>query len=187
MIMNDKWIKKMALEHNMIVPFKDKQISDGKISSGLSSFGYDVTLSDSFKIFTNVHAGIVDVKNFDDSNFIEKKAKEVLLPGNSFLLGCTEETISLPRDVLAICVGKSSWARAGIIVNVTPVEPEFVGQITIEISNTSQNTCKIYAHEGIAQFLFIKGNEEPEISYKDRNGKYQNQKNVVGPRVLSKK
>ena len=185
--MNDKWIKKMALEHNMIVPFKDKQISDGKISSGLSSFGYDVTLSDSFKIFTNVHAGIVDVKNFDDSNFIEKKAKEVLLPGNSFLLGCTEETFSLPRDVLAICVGKSSWSRAGIIVNVTPIEPEFFGQITIEISNTSQNTCKIYAHEGIAQFLFIKGNEEPEISYKDRNGKYQNQKDVVGPRILSKK
>ena len=130
---------------------------------------------------------IVDVKNFDDSNFIEKKAKEVLLPGNSFLLGCTEETFSLPRDVLAICVGKSSWARAGIIVNVTPIEPEFFGQITIEISNTSQNTCKIYAHEGIAQFLFIKGNDEPEISYKDRNGKYQNQKDVVGPRILSKK
>mgnify|MGYP001280625988 FL=1 len=109
------------------------------------------------------------------------------MPGNSFLLGCTEETFSLPRDVLAICVGKSSWARAGIIVNVTPIEPEFYGQITIEISNTSQNTCKIYAHEGIAQFLFIKGNEEPEISYKDRNGKYQNQKDVVGPRILSKK
>ena len=176
--MNDKWIKKMALEHNMIVPFKDKQISDGKISSGLSSFGYDVTLSDSFKIFTNVHAGIVDVKNFDDSNFIEKKAKEVLLPGNSFLLGCTEETFSLPRDVLAICVGKSSWARAGIIVNVTPIEPEFFGQITIEISNTSQNTCKIYAHEGIAQFLFFKSETQPETTYKSKNGKYQGQTTI---------
>ena len=187
MIMNDSWIKKMALEHAMIVPFKDKQISEGKISSGLSSYGYDATLSDTFKLFTNVHAGIVDVKNFDDSNFIEKKAKEVLLPGNSFLLGATEEIFSLPRDVIAICVGKSSWARAGIIVNVTPIEPEFTGQITIEISNTSQNTCKIYAHEGIAQFLFFKGNAEPEISYKDRNGKYQGQRGVVGPRVLSKK
>ena len=187
MIMNDRWIKKMALEQDMIVPFKDRQISEGKISSGLSSYGYDATLSDTFKIFTNVHSGIVDVKNFDDSNFIEKKAKEVLLPGNSFMLGVTEEVFSLPRDVTAICVGKSSYARAGVIVNVTPIECSFEGTITIEISNTSQNTCKIYAHEGIAQFLFFKGNDQPEISYKDRGGKYQGQRGVVGPKMLSKK
>ena len=187
MIMNDTWIKKMALEHDMIVPFKDKQIAEGKISSGVSAYGYDCTLSDTFKIFHNTHAGIVDPKNFDNSNFIEKKAKEILLPGNSFLLGATEEVFKMPRDVLAICVGKSTYARAGILVNVTPIEPEFEGTITIEISNTSSSICKLYAHEGIAQFIFIKGNDEPEISYKDRKGKYQGQRGVVGPRVLSKK
>ena len=181
--MNDKWIKKMALEHNMIVPFKDKQISEGKISSGLSSFGYDATLSDTFKIFTNVHSSIVDVKNFDDSNFIEKQAKEILLPGNSFMLGTTEEIFCLPRDVTAICVGKSSYARAGVIVNVTPIECSFEGSITIEISNTSQNTCKIYAHEGIAQFLFFKSETQPETTYKSKNGKYQYQKTIVGPKI----
>ena len=186
MIMNDKWIKKMALEHDMIVPFKDKQIAEGQISSGLSSYGYDATLSNTFKIFTNVHSGTVDVKNFDDSNFIEKKAKEVLLPGNSFMLGVTEEVFLLPRDITAICVGKSSYARAGVIVNVTPIECSFQGSITIEISNTSQNTCKIYAHEGIAQFLFFKGNAEPEISYKDRAGRYMFQAGVVGPRKPKK-
>ena len=127
------------------------------------------------------------VTNFDDSNFIEKKAKEILLPGNSFCLGVTEQVFKLPRNVLAICVGKSTYARAGIIVNVTPIEPEFHGTITIEISNTSSSVCKIYAHEGIAQFLFIKGNDEPEISYKDRGGVYQGQRGVVGPRILSKK
>ena len=187
MIMNDTWIKKMALEHDMIVPFKDKLISEGKISSGVSSYGYDCTLSDAFKIFHNTHAGIVDPKNFDDSNFIEKKAKEILLPGNSFCLGVTEQVFKLPRNILAICVGKSTYARAGIIVNVTPIEPEFHGTITIEISNTSSSICKIYAHEGIAQFLFIKGNDEPETSYKDRGGIYQGQRGVVGPRILSKK
>ena len=185
--MNDRWIKKMSLEHDMIKPFNDKQISAGTISSGLSSQGYDVTLSDTFKIFTNVNSSIVDPKNFNSSNFVEKKTKEVLLPGNSFLLGTTVEYFKIPRNIMCICVGKSTYARAGIIVNVTPIESQFEGNITIEVSNTSGNVCKLYAFEGIAQFLFFKGSEEPEVSYKDRNGKYQGQTGVVGPRILSKK
>jgi len=178
-VQSDKWIKKMALEHQMISPFEEKQICQGKISYGLSSFGYDVTLSDEFKIFTNVNNEIVDPKNFKSTSFVERKNSECIIPPNSFVLGTTVEYFKIPRDILCICVGKSTYARCGIVINVTPIEPEFEGHITLEFSNTTPLPAKIYSNEGCAQFIFIKGNEEPETSYKDRNGKYQGQTGVT--------
>ena len=182
-IQSDKWIKKMALEHQMISPFVEKQVSNGKISFGLSSFGYDVRVADEYKIFTNVNSAIVDPKNFNSSNFVEKKTKEVLLPGNSFLLGTTVEYFKIPRNIMCICVGKSTYARTGIICNVTPIENEFEGRIVIEISNTTPNPAKIYSNEGIAQFLFLKGNEQPETTYKSRGGKYQGQTTIQKAKI----
>ncbi len=178
-IQSDKWIKKMCLEKEMINPFVEKQVSEGKISYGLSSFGYDVRVADEYKIFTNVNSEIVDPKDFKQTNFVDKKGSECIIPPNSFVLARTIEYFKIHRDILCICVGKSTYARCGIIINVTPIENEFEGHITIELSNSTPNRCKIYSGEGIAQFLFLKGNEQPETSYKSRKGKYQGQTGVT--------
>ena len=182
-VLSDKWIKKMALENSMISPFEEKQIREGKISYGLSSFGYDARVSDEFKIFTNVNSEIVDPKNFKPSNFITKNISECIIPPNSFVLASTIEYFKIPKNVLVICLGKSTYARCGIIVNVTPLEPGWEGHVTLEFSNTTPLPAKIYANEGVAQFIFLQGNEEPETSYADRNGKYMGQTGVTLPKV----
>ena len=166
-VLSDKWIKKMALG-GMIAPFEEKQIREGKISYGLSSFGYDARVSNEFKIFTNVNSEIVDPKNFKPSNFVTKNVSECIIPPNSFVLASTVEYFKIPKDVLVICLGKSTYARCGIIVNVTPLEPGWEGHVTLEFSNTTPLPAKIYANEGVAQFVFLKGNEKPAISYSDR-------------------
>ena len=181
-VLSDKWIKKMALD-GMISPFEEKQISEGKISYGLSSFGYDARVSNEFKIFTNVNSEIVDHKNFKPSNFVKKNVSECIIPPNSFVLASTVEYFKIPKDVLVICLGKSTYARCGIIVNVTPLEPGWEGHVTLEFSNTTPLPAKIYANEGVAQFVFLKGNERPEISYSDRKGKYMGQTGVTLPKV----
>ena len=182
-IQSDKWIKKMSLEHNMIDPFVEKQVSSGKISYGLSSFGYDVRVADEFKIFTNVNSSIVDPKNFSESNFVDRRGSECIIPPNSFVLASTVEYFKIPKDVMVICLGKSTYARCGIIVNVTPLEPGWEGHVTLEFSNTTPLPAKIYANEGVAQFIFLKGNEVPEVTYADRKGKYMGQKGVTLPKV----
>ena len=182
-VLSDKWIKKMALEHSMISPFEGKQIREGKISYGLSSFGYDARVSDEFKIFTNINSEIVDPKNFKPGNFVTKNIPECIIPPNSFVLASTIEYFKIPKNVLVICLGKSTYARCGIIVNVTPLEPGWEGHVTLEFSNTTPLPAKIYANEGVAQFIFLQGNEEPEISYADRNGKYMGQTGVTLPKV----
>ena len=181
-VLSDKWIKKMALD-GMISPFEEKQISEGKISYGLSSFGYHARVSNEFKIFTNVNSEIVDPKNFKPSNFVTKNVSECIIPPNSFVLASTVEYFKIPKDVLVICLGKSTYARCGIIVNVTPLEPGWEGHVTLEFSNTTPLPAKIYANEGVAQFVFLKGNERPEISYSDRKGKYMRQTGVTLPKV----
>ena len=182
-IQSDKWIKKMAKEKSMIVPFEDKQVREGKISYGVSSYGYDARVSEEFKIFTNVNSDIVDPKNFKPTNFITKNGLECIIPPNSFVLARTVEYFKIPRDVLVICLGKSTYARCGIIVNVTPLEPGWEGYVTLEFSNTTPLPAKIYANEGVAQFIFLKGDETPEITYSDRNGKYMGQKGVTLPKI----
>jgi len=182
-VQSDKWIKKMALESQMISPFEEKQIREGKISYGLSSFGYDARVSNEFKIFTNVNSEIVDPKNFKPSNFLTKKTSECIIPPNSFALASTIERFKIPKDILVICLGKSTYARCGIIANVTPLEPGWEGHVTLEFSNTTPLPAKIYANEGVAQLVFLKGNEKPEISYSDRNGKYMGQTGVTLPKV----
>ena len=181
-VLSDKWIKKMALD-GMISPFEEKQVSKGKISYGLSSFGYDARVSNEFKIFTNVNSEIVDPKNFKPSNFVTKNVPECIIPPNSFVLASTVEYFKIPKDVLVICLGKSTYARCGIIVNVTPLEPGWEGHVTLEFSNTTPLPAKIYANEGVAQFVFLQGNEKPDISYSDRKGKYMGQKGVTLPKV----
>ncbi len=181
-VLSDKWIKKMAL-NGMISPFEEKQISQGKISYGLSSFGYDARVSNEFKIFTNVNSEIVDPKSFKPSNFVTKNVSECVIPPNSFVLASTVEYFKIPKDVLVICLGKSTYARCGIIVNVTPLEPGWEGHVTLEFSNTTPLPAKIYANEGVAQFIFLQGNEKPEISYSDRKGKYMGQTGVTLPKV----
>ena len=181
-VLSDKWIKKMAL-NGMISPFEEKQVSEGKISYGLSSFGYDARVSDEFKIFTNVNSEIVDPKNFKPTNFVTKKTSECIIPPNSFVLARTVEKFKIPNDVLVICLGKSTYARCGIIVNVTPLEPGWSGFVTLEFSNTTPLPAKIYANEGVAQFIFLKGNETPETTYSDRNGKYMGQTGVPLPKI----
>jgi len=181
-VLSDKWIKKMAL-NGMISPFEEKQISEGKISYGLSSFGYDARVSNEFKIFTNVNSEIVDPKSFKPSNFVTKNVSECVIPPNSFVLASTVEYFKIPKDVLVICLGKSTYARCGIIVNVTPLEPGWEGHVTLEFSNTTPLPAKIYANEGVAQFIFLQGNEKPEISYSDRKGKYMGQTGVTLPKV----
>ena len=182
-VLSDKWIRKMASEHKMISPFEDKQIRENKISYGLSSFGYDARVSNEFKIFTNVNSEIVDPKNFKASNFVTKNVSECIIPPNSFVLAGTVEYFKIPKDVLVVCLGKSTYARCGIIVNVTPLEPGWEGHVTLEFSNTTPLPAKIYANEGVAQFIFLKGNETPETTYSDRNGKYMGQTGVTLPKI----
>lgn len=177
-VKSDIWIKKMALKHDMIRPFATKQVKKG-ISYGLSSYGYDIRVADEFKIFTNVNTSIIDPKNFRTDSFIDIKAKSIIVPPNSFALARTVEYFKIPRDVITICLGKSTYARCGIIVNVTPFEPEWEGHATLEISNTTPLPAKIYANEGIAQILFLGSDEICKISYKDKKGKYQGQKGIT--------
>jgi dCTP deaminase len=182
-IKSDRWIRRMAREHRMIEPFTDKQVREGVISYGLSSYGYDVRIADEFKIFTNINSTIVDVKNFDPRSFVDLQADVCIIPPNSFALAQTVEYFRIPRNVLVVCVGKSSYARCGIIVNVTPLEPEWEGIVTLEVSNTTPLPAKIYANEGIAQVLFFESDEECETSYADKKGKYQAQKKLTLPRL----
>ena len=182
-VLSDKWIKEMAKTNNMISPFEDKQVRGTKISYGLSSFGYDARVSNEFKIFTNIHSEIIDPKNFKQNNFISKNGEECIIPPNSFVLSSTVEYFKIPNDVMVICLGKSTYARCGIIVNVTPLEPSWEGHVTLEFSNTTPLPAKIYAHEGVAQFIFLKGNEKPDITYADRNGKYMKQSGVTLPKI----
>ena len=182
-IQSDKWIRNMAKSHEMINPFEENQIRDNKISYGLSSYGYDARVSNEFKIFTNINSEVIDPKNFKQSNFISKKASECIIPPNSFVLASTVEYFKIPNDIMVICLGKSTYARCGIIVNVTPLEPGWEGYVTLEFSNTTPLPAKIYANEGAAQFIFLKGNEKPEVTYADRDGKYMKQKGVTLPKV----
>ena len=182
-VLSDKWIKKMVRSYNMISPFEDKQVRGTKISYGLSSFGYDARVSNEFKIFTNVNSEIIDPKNFKQNNFISKNGEECIIPPNSFVLSSTVEYFKIPNDVMVICLGKSTYARCGIIVNVTPLEPSWEGHVTLEFSNTTPLPAKIYANEGAAQFIFLKGNEKPDITYADRNGKYMKQSGVTLPKI----
>ncbi len=179
----DHWIRKMALEQGMIEPFVDKQIRDGVISYGVSSYGYDVRVADEFKIFTNVYSAIVDPKDFDSRSMVDFKGDVCIIPPNSFALAKTVEYFRIPRGVMTICVGKSTYARCGIIVNVTPFEPEWEGYVTLEISNTTPLPAKIYANEGLAQVIFLEGDEPCEISYADKKGKYQYQKGILLPKL----
>jgi dCTP deaminase len=168
----------------MIQPFEERQVGNGRVSFGLSSYGYDIRLSDEFKIFTDVHQVLVDPKAFDARSFVDIRAPHCVIPPNSFTLARSIEYFKIPRSVLAICVGKSTYARCGIIVNVTPLEPQWEGHLTIEISNTTPLPAKVYANEGIAQLVFLESDEVCETSYADRNGKYQAQTGVVPPRIL---
>ena len=179
----DRWIRRMALEHKMIEPFTDRQMREGVISYGVSSYGYDVRVADEYKIFTNVNSAIVDPKKFDERSFIDVRADSVLIPPNSFALARSVEYFKIPRDVLTICVGKSTYARCGIIVNVTPFEPEWEGFVTLEISNSTPLPAKIYSNEGLCQILFFQSDEPCETSYKDKLGKYQKQSGIVLPKL----
>jgi dCTP deaminase len=182
-IKSDKWIKRMALEHRMIEPFVDDQVRSGVISYGVSSYGYDVRVGDEFKVFTNVFNTVVDPKSFDSRSFVDIKADVCIIPPNSFALASTIEYFRVPRDILTVCLGKSTYARCGIIVNVTPFEPEWEGHVTIEISNTTPLPAKIYANEGIAQVVFFQSDEVCAVSYRDKKGKYQAQRGVTLPRI----
>jgi len=179
----DRWIKKMALEHGMIEPFEDRQVRQGVISYGLSSYGYDIRVADEFKVFTNINNTVVDPKNFDDRSFVDMKTDVCIIPPNSFVLAKTVEYFRIPRDVLTVCVGKSTYARCGLIVNVTPFEPEWEGFVTLEISNTTPLPAKVYANEGISQVLFFQSDEPCEVSYADKKGKYQKQQRLTLPRL----
>ena len=186
-IKSDKWIRRMVSEEGMIDPFEPNQVKvNGNkrlISYGTSSYGYDVRCSNQFKIFTNINSATVDPKHFDESSFIDLMGDECVVPPNSFALASTIEYFKIPRNVLTICLGKSTYARCGIIVNVTPLEPEWEGHVTLEFSNTTPLPAKIYANEGAAQFIFLKGEERPEVTYADRKGKYMKQKGVTLPKV----
>ena len=179
----DHWIRKMALEQKMIEPFVDSQVRDGVISYGLSSYGYDIRVADEFMIFTNVHSAIVDPKHFDTKSMVEFKGEVCVIPPNSFALARTVEYFRIPRSVLTVCLGKSTYARCGLIVNVTPFEPEWEGYVTLEISNTTPLPAKIYANEGLAQVLFFEADEVCEVSYADKKGKYQKQQSIVLPKL----
>jgi dCTP deaminase len=182
-LQSDRWIRRMATEHGMIEPFEERREGSGIVSYGLSSYGYDVRVGREFKVFTNVYNSIVDPKAFQDEAFVDIKADVCVIPPNSFALARTVEYFRIPRDVLTLCVGKSTYARCGIIVNVTPFEPGWEGTVTLEISNTTPLPAKIYAGEGIAQVIFLRGAEPCETSYADRKGKYQKQAGITLPRV----
>jgi dCTP deaminase len=179
----DHWIKKMALERQMIEPFTDSQVRNGVISYGVSSYGYDIRVADEFKIFTNVHSAVVDPKHFDPKSMVDYKGEVCVIPPNSFALARTIEYFRIPRGVLTVCLGKSTYARCGIIVNVTPFEPEWEGYVTLEISNTTPLPARIYSNEGIAQVLFFEADEECLISYADKKGKYQKQQTIELPKL----
>jgi len=183
MLKSDRWIRKMATEHDMINPFSEKQVREGVISYGLSSYGYDLRVADEFKIFTNVNSTVVDPKKFDERSFVTVRSECCVVPPNSFALALSVEYFKIPRDVLTICVGKSTYARCGIIVNVTPFEPEWEGFVTLEISNSTPLPAKIYANEGLCQIIFFQSDEVCETSYADRKGKYQAQKGIVLPKL----
>jgi dCTP deaminase len=183
-VKSDRWIRRMAIDHDMINPFSEKQVGAGVISYGLSSYGYDLRVADEFKIFTNINSTVVDPKQFDERSFVTMRGEVAIIPPNSFALARSVEYFKIPRDCITLCVGKSTYARCGIIVNVTPFEPEWEGCVTLEISNTTPLPAKIYANEGLCQILFFQSDEECETSYADRKGKYQSQKGIVLPKVL---
>jgi dCTP deaminase len=186
-VKSDKWIRRMAKEHGLIEPFEPQQIKqkdDQKlISYGTSSYGYDVRCASEFRIFTNINSAIVDPKDFDSNSFVNHDSDVCIIPPNSFALARTVEYFRIPRNILTICLGKSTYARCGIIVNVTPLEPEWEGHVTLEFSNTTTLPAKIYANEGVAQVIFFESDEVCETSYKDRAGKYQGQKGVTLPKA----
>jgi len=182
-IKSDRWIRQQALEHRMIEPFVEQQVRQGVISYGLSSYGYDMRVAEEYKIFTNVNTTIVDPKNFDPRAFVEVRGDLCVIPPNSFALARSVEYFRIPRSVLTICMGKSTYARCGIIVNVTPFEPEWEGFVTLEISNTSPLPARVYSNEGICQVVFLGADEICEVSYKDKKGKYQAQQGIVLPRI----
>ena len=186
-IKSDKWIRRMANEYRMIDPFEPDQVKqvEGRriVSYGTSSYGYDIRCADEFKLFTNINSTIVDPKEFDDKNFVNFKGDSVIIPPNSFALARTVEYFRIPRNVLTVCLGKSTYARCGILVNVTPFEPEWEGYVTLEFSNTTPLPAKIYANEGVAQVIFFESDEVCETSYKDRGGKYQGQRGVTLPKL----
>ena len=184
MIKSDEWIRKMALEHGMIEPFEEKLISDGKVSYGLSSYGYDIRLADEYKVFTNAHCAVVDPKVFDPKCFLDFEGPVCVVPPNSFVLARSMEYFRIPRKITGICIGKSTYARCGIIVNITPLESEWEGNLTIEISNTTPLPARIYSGEGIAQLLFLESDEICRTSYKDRKGKYQAQRGITLPKCM---
>jgi dCTP deaminase len=183
---SDSWIRKKSLEEKMISPFCEKLVAEGVVSYGLSSYGYDIRVSNEFKIFTNVNSTVIDPKDFDAANVVDYTGDVCIVPPNSFALARTVEYFRMPEDTLAVCLGKSTYARCGIIVNVTPFEPGFEGHITIEISNTTPLPAKIYANEGIAQVLFFEGDESCETTYRDRKGKYQRQTGITLPKIFKK-
>lgn len=182
-IKSDKWIARMCKEHKMIEPFEEKQVRKGQISYGVSSYGYDIRVADEYKIFTNVNTSLVDPKAFDNRNFVTITGDHCIIPPNSFALAKTVEYFRIPRNVLAVCVGKSTYARCGLIVNVTPLEPEWEGILTLEISNTTPLPAKVYSNEGIAQLLFLESDELCETSYKDKSGKYMHQPGLTLPKL----
>jgi len=182
-VKNDEWIVKMSKEHGMIEPFEEAQMHSDCISFGVSSYGYDMRVADEYKIFTNVNSTVVDPKSFDSSNFVEVKANQILVPPNSFALARSVEYFRIPRNVLAVCLGKSTYARCGIICNVTPFEPEWEGHVTIEISNSTPLPARIYSNEGICQVIFYEADEPCRVSYKDRKGKYQGQMGITLPKL----
>ena len=179
----DRWIKQMSLEQGMIEPFEEKQVRQGVISYGLSSYGYDLRIADEFKIFTNVFGAVVDPKNFDPKSFVDFKGEVCIIPPNSFILGRTVEYMRIPRNVMTICVGKSTYARCGQVATITPLEPGWEGYVTLEISNTTPLPAKIYANEGIVQVLFFESDEQCLVSYADKKGKYQAQQGVTLPKI----
>ncbi len=182
-VMPDSWIRRMATDHGMIEPFTEKLQRQGVISYGLSSYGYDARVSREFKLFTNIDSAVVDPKDFTESSFVDRHTDVCVIPPNSFALARTMEFFRIPRDVLVICLGKSTYARCGIIVNVTPLEPEWEGHVTLEFSNTTPLPAKIYANEGACQFIFLKAEQACEVSYRDRAGKYMGQRGVTLPRL----
>jgi dCTP deaminase len=182
-ILSDRSIRRLAQEQGMIEPFEAGQVREGRISYGLSSFGYDIRVGDEYKVFTDVHSVVVDPKNFDARSFVDIKGEHCIIPPHSFALAATMEYFRIPKDILVVCVGKSTYARCGIIVNVTPLEPEWCGHLTLEISNTTPLPAKIYSREGLAQLLFFQGDQAPEVTYASRQGKYQDQRGVTPPRL----
>jgi dCTP deaminase len=182
-VKSDRWIRKMVREHDMINPFAESQVREGVISYGLSSYGYDLRVAEEFRIFTNVNSTIVDPKHFDERSLVEFRGPTCVIPPNSFALARSVEYFKIPRSVLTICVGKSTYARCGIIVNVTPLEPEWEGYVTLEISNNTPLPARVYSNEGLCQIVFFGSDEVCEVSYKDKKGKYQAQKGIVLPRI----